>query len=413
MKLTLDQARRQAMGRFARSLRVMLGTMIPAIAIVLVMGTPSFAARHRDRDRDTCKVERTDAEDIQYLADWVAGLQYDNPKLTSFGAITIHHTPGFVDAKGFAYFDVVPYTVNLAVVGLLETDVPGKLTLAQNWIRWYLTHLNKDGSISNTWYRADGSGEATCLVKGDHFLCDYADAADTTAATFLGMVWAYHEAGGDSKFLKEYRSSIEKVAGLVLSLQQKDGLTWASNGIRTKLLMNNSEVYWGLRAMADLEHSLFDKKQASRYDGAARRVRHGINESLWNKKARLYRIAEFEDGGLMDADLDQWYVGTVTIVWPQLFDVTGDRSSRAKRQMEALNKSWDGSPNTNWTAAFADPSGFAWTSVGYAALLSGDCGRARAHANLVKAKKFPNLDWPWTVEDAGWLLRTLSGFDKR
>jgi hypothetical protein len=411
MKIKFLEPGGQAMDRFAGFLRVMLGAMLPAIVVVLVLGTPAFAAKHRDRD--FCKVEATDAEDIQYLADWIAGLQYDNPKLPSFGAITIHHTPGFMDAEGFTYFDVVPYTVNLAVAGLLETDVPGKLTLAQNWIRWYLSHLNKDGSISNHWYRADGSGEATCLVKGDRFLCDYADAADTTAATFLGMLWAYHEAGGDAKFLKEYRTSIEKVAGLVLSLQQKDGLTWASNDIRTKLLMNNSEVYWGLRSMADLVHSLFDKKQAPRYDGAARRVRHGIHESLYNRKARLYRIAEFENGAVLDANLEQWYVGTVTILWPQLFGVVDERSSRAKRQRDTVNRSWDGNPNPDWTAALADPDGFVWTSVGYAALQGGDCARARTHANFVRAQKFPNMDWPWTVEDAGWLLRTLNGFGKK
>jgi hypothetical protein len=80
--------------------------------------------------------------------------------------------------------------------------------------------------------------------------------------------------------------------------------------------------------------------------------------------------------------------------------------------MDAVNRSWDGNPNPSWTVDFADPDGFVWTSVGHAALLSGDCARARAHTSFVRAHKFPNLDWPWTVEDAGWLLRTLSRFGK-
>src|SRR5262249_13836685 len=127
--------RRQVMGRFARSLRWMAGATLPAIVIALALGTPSFAAS----STDVCQAEPTDAKDIQYLADWIAGLQYDNPALPSFGAITIHHTPGFVDAAGYAY-DVVPYSANLAIAGLLQTDVSGKLAVAQNWIRWYLNH---------------------------------------------------------------------------------------------------------------------------------------------------------------------------------------------------------------------------------------------------------------------------------
>src|SRR5262249_45252525 len=235
MKLNAIIQRRQVMGRLARSLRVMLGAMLPAIAIVLALGTPSFAASAKD----PCQAAATDAADIQYLADWISGLQYDDSKLASFGAITIHQSPAFIGTDGFAYFDVVPYTANLAITGLLQTSVAGKLAVAQNWIRWYLGHLNPDGSIYNFWYRADGSAERTCLVPGDYFLCNYADAADTTAATFLGVLWAYHQAGGDDNFLRERQASIEMVAALVLSLQQKDGLTWASDGVRMKLVMNN------------------------------------------------------------------------------------------------------------------------------------------------------------------------------
>jgi hypothetical protein len=396
---------RQVMDRLARSLRGMLGATLPAIAIVLTLSTGSFAAD------DTCKIEPTDATDVRYLADWIAGLQYDNPALSSHGAITIHHSPGWVDAGGYAY-DVVPYSANLAITALLGTDVPGKLTVAQNWIRWYLGHLQPDGSIANYWYRADGSGERTCVLPGNYFLCNYADAADTTAATFLGMVLAYHEAGGDATFLKANRASFEKIGGLVLSLQQKDGLTWAADKVRLKFLMNNSEVYWGLRSMASLEHKLFSNQQAGVYNDAAERVRQGIDKSLYDQKARLYRVAEYENGALLEADLDQWYEATVSLAWPTLFGVISATSDRARQQMAAVNGSWDGTLNPDWTVDVADPSGFLWPSIGRAAQLTGDCARARTHANFVKAEKFPGMDWPWTVEDAGWLLRTLNGFGK-
>src|SRR5262245_3858399 len=348
------------MGRFGRSLRVILGATLPAIAIVFVLGTAAFAAVN------TCPTEPTDGQDVQYLADWIAGLQYDNPALSSFGAITIHHTPAFIDAAGFAYFDVVPYYANQAITGLLGTNVSGKLAVAQNWIRWYLAHLNPDGSVSNYWYRADGSGERTCLVPGNYFLCDFADAADTTAATFLGMVWAYSEAGGDAAFLKANRASFEKIGGLVLSLQQKDGLTWASDSVRLKFLMNNSEVYWGLRSMASLEHKLFSNQQAGVYNDAAERVRQGIDKSLYDQKARLYRVARYEFGATLDADLDQWYEGTVSLQWPTLFGVISATSDRAREQMAALNGSWDGTLHPDWTVDVADPAGFLWPSIGHA-----------------------------------------------
>src|SRR5262249_14686572 len=236
-------------------------------------------------------------------------------------------------------------------------------------------------------------------------------AADTTAATFLGVLWAYHAAGGDDNFLRERQASIEKAA-LVLSLQQKDGLTWASDSVRLKFVMNNSEGFWGLRSIASLEHALFSSKQAGQYDAAAQRVRNSMNDTLYNKRTGLYRVAEYENGTMLEADLDQWYEGTVTVAWPTLFGVIEGSSNRAQHQMTALNASWDGAPHPDWTVAVADPSGFLWPSIGHAALLSGDCARARSQVQFIKAQRFPNMDWPWTVEDAGWLLQTLNSFQK-
>lgn len=156
-----------------------------------------------------------------------------------------------------------------------------------------------------------------------------------------------------------------------------------------------------------------DRAAARRYTAAAERVRDGIFRSLFDEGTGLYHVAKHV-GGVDEANLDVWYPGTVPIAWPHLFGVTAGDSDIAQAQMAALNESWDGSPNPDWTTNVVDPSGFLWPSIGYAALLTGDCDRARRHANFVKELKFPNehdpvgFAWPFTVGDGGWLLRTLS-----
>jgi len=155
--------------------------------------------------------------------------------------------------------------------------------------------------------------------------------------------------------------------------------------------------------MAKLEKKVFrDKKAAHFYERAAKRVKKGIQKWLFNKGTRLYRIAKFENGSFQEADLNQWYPGTVAIAWPHLFGIINPHSGRARSQMSAINDNWD------WSVSFADPGGFPWTSIGYAALLTRDCERVLEHADLVKSLKFPDFDYPFTVGDAGWLLRTLS-----
>ena len=75
--------------------------------------------------------------------------------------------------------------------------------------------------------------------------------------------------------------------------------------------------------------------------------------------------------------------------------------------MAALNESWDGSPQADWTKTVVDPTGFVWPSIGHAALLTGDCERARRHTTFVKNEKFPDFPWPFDLSEGGWLLMTL------
>jgi hypothetical protein len=236
-------------------------------------------------------------------------------------------------------------------------------------------------------------------------LCDFEDAADSYAATFLSMAWAYYEAGGSAAFLNApgNKAGFEAVAGVILALQAEDGLTVAKRTYPVKFLMDNSEVYAGLRAMTRLAEMVFgDSAAAQRYGAAAARVQRGIERNLFNPDRGLYRTAKFADGSFQEADLGQWYPGTVALAWPHLFGVTAGHSQRAHSQMAAVNAHWE------WPASVADPAGFLWPSIGHAALLTGDCARARAQMAFIKARRFPEFGYPFTVDDGGWLLMTLS-----
>lgn len=372
---------------------------------------------------------KADSDDLKTLGKWIIDLQYKNPYLLSDGAIKIHHDPGGYNQNGIPYFRVVPYFTNLALVGLLESLQHGDVFDAiEKWIHWYLNHLKRvdlpygDGYgyiVYDFWYRADGTEETTCLVPPDPTvptdpkLCDYDDASDSTAATFLGLVWSYYEERVSTKkltpefltFLINHKEDFENIARVILGLQDsKDNLTWAKAKFPVKYLMDNSEVYWGFQSMANLEKRVFrDNRAAKVYEGKAKAVRDSINTRLFDKETGLYHVAMFEDGSVQPADFTQWYPGTVALAWPHLFGVANPASAVSRDQMSALNKHWP-----IWPFEFADSGGFPWASIGFAALVTGDWGRAGDHFRLVKNKKFAQFPWPFTVDDAGWLLRTLS-----
>jgi hypothetical protein len=358
-----------------------------------------------------CASRPSDAGDSALLGAWIRGLQFADASQPGFGAVRVHHTPGAFDAAGTPYHDVVPYRASLGVAGLLRSAAGERLAIAERWIGWYLGHLEPDGSILDYWYRADGSGETTCLAGAGPAACHRQDSADSPAATLLGLAWSYHQAGGSAAFLRARQAALERVGGLLLGLQDADGLTWARDAYRVKFTMNNSEVAWGLGAMANLAQVVFrDRAAARRYADAARRARDGVRRDLFDAAAGLYRVARLEDGTHWPARLDEWYPGTVVVAWPHLHEVTAPDGPRAQTQMAALDASWDGLGRPDWTLSVVDPAGFLWPSIGHAALVSGDCARARAHLELVRAQRFPGLGYPFTVDDAGWLLRTLARF---
>lgn len=365
------------------------------------------------------------------VAAWVKGLQYVDPaQPASLGALRVHTDPGAVVPPGTGYWHVIPYDANRAVSGLLRSDDPDRLDAAERWILWYLAHLHKnppgvanpavpDGVVFDHWYLADGSGETTCVPALGVGGCLYRDADDSTASTFLALLWAYAEEGGPraAAFLDApgRRAQVEEVAGVVLALMDADNLTVARPDWRYKYLMDNSETYCGLRAMAVLEATRYgDAARGSFYAGKADASRAAIFARLYDPAAGAYRQHVDPADRHADRDLSTWYPGSVSTVWPALHNVTAGDDPVALAQVAAIDAAWDGRPgHPDWTRAYVNKgvaeANLTWPAMGHAALLAGDAARAQAHTEFVKAEKI-DRGFPahFSGGEAGWLLLTLA-----
>lgn len=354
------------------------------------------------------------------VAGWVAAQQYDKPGLPSFGAIRVAGEPGYRAPDGTLYYQVVPYDANLAVLGLLRSHAPGGKEVAERWIGWYLAHIEpigpNAGLIYDHWYLEDGAGETTAPPGIAPALRDHEDASDSAAATFLGVVWEYAQAGGGKTELSApaARVRLETIAGVMLSLQQPDGLTWAKSSYHAAYTMDNSEVYFGFRAMAHIEAGVYDDPgAATRYETAAERVRAGLLNDLYDPATRVFDVARFETGPASQAKLTTWYPDTVAQAWPILFGVIDPHGAAARSALASVDNTWSGRSQPDWSDKMIDPSGSTWPSIGYAAWLCGDSRRARSHAQFVLDRALPPTDGkafapPFSVSDAGWLLSLLS-----
>ncbi|HEX5322741.1 MAG TPA: hypothetical protein VFW40_03065, partial [Capsulimonadaceae bacterium] len=286
----------------AQHFRLLIVFPLVLVAFIPISFDPaSGSAAHRPGKVDHGADETT-------VVKWIGSLQYLNPTLPSFGAIQIDPGPGYRAPGGAAYYRVSPYDANLAALGLLSAHASSSQQIAERWIVWYLSHAGQHGAapgeIYDYWYLKDGGGETTSPQGIGPDRQNDIDAADSAAATFLRCVWADVQAGGRASLAEtpDLKSRLEEIAGVVLSLQQPDGLTWAKRPYHVEYAMDNSEVFLGLRSMARLETALFkDRAASARYEGAAERVRLALLHTLYDPKNHLFAVARLESGKLQPA----------------------------------------------------------------------------------------------------------------
>lgn len=153
------------------------------------------------------------------------------------------------------YGKVIPYFLNLYAINLIYLE--GKTTEIEEYISWYLRHLNfpdKWGLYCTIYdYQITEEG----LVSTE----DY-DSADGYAGTFLILISLYYLQKPD-KISTERLDMFMKLADLLITLKDKeDGLTIAKASIKTKFLIDNIEASLGLllfsKLLKRLEHEKWE-----------------------------------------------------------------------------------------------------------------------------------------------------------
>ena len=196
-------------------------------------------------------------------------------------------------------YTVIPYVSNLAVIGLLKAyksdPDPHILKASLNWLFWYLGHREPDGVIQ------DHTG-----MPGNWHGTGKADSYDSYAATWLiaaSELVTYPIAEKDKLRLEK---AVPQFVQVIENVMEPDGLTIPLPTYPVMYLMDNVEVYNGLKSAARLVQSLHPRLALLCMDMAARDVRC-IDSLLWNSSTDCYRVGIQTDGAKQNSDLKNWY----------------------------------------------------------------------------------------------------------
>ena len=175
---------------------------------------------------------------------------------------------------------VTPYFSDFAALSLLNQ--PNKYAgNVKKYMDWHFSHLNTaktdyngvDGTIYDynvTVSSGKVTGEAILMSGGKKSY----DSTDSYAATFLMVLQKYVEKTGDKAYIVAHKSEIERIVNAMFATM-KNGLTLAKPDYAIKYLMDNCEVYGGLRAAASLYRDVLrDEEKGNRMDAAADEAQH-------------------------------------------------------------------------------------------------------------------------------------------
>lgn len=179
---------------------------------------------------------------------------------------------------------VIPYTLNLFAIQKLENRSSAKHI--RKYIEWIFTKLNYPDKHGLT-----GSIYDFHISKdGEEISSETYDSVDSYSATFLILLNEYLKISGDQKFLSEFKTQIEDIAYTIAHLQDADGLMTAIPNSDVKYLMDNCEVYGGLKAFSELSE-IMGWELEDYYNDVAIGLKHGIFNYFYNHENQNFNWA--------------------------------------------------------------------------------------------------------------------------
>jgi hypothetical protein len=290
---------------------------------------------------------------------------------------------------------ISPYFANRAAIGLAVAG--GHTAQVQAWIAWYVAHLN----ATDVWGTSGTIYDYT-VANGVETSTATADSTDAYAGTFLSLALAFYQTNDSvaQHYIASIRPQIAEVAGVLTSGQQPDGLTWALPTYQIKYLMDNCEVYQGLRDYATLLSALGDPADAATFTARANASAAGIANELWNATTGEYENALGAGGVATAVDWTNYQSGAAEL-FPVLHGVVAPSSSQALAVYARFNTAfgaWD---------ALQIPDEYPWALVSTAAALMNDRTRANAYIAAVDAKYLAaGYPYPWYDAEGGWFVQS-------
>ena len=257
------------------------------------------------------------------------------------------------------------YFTNLGLLSIVQDlSVAERNFYIVPYLNLYLQNLEANAAIQDVVFSGG-------LATQPHTL-QLSDSDDSYAATYLSLVARYLTLSQDWNWWDANLPTLKHIADANIATAVKaSGLTsvfqaprMASNS--TGYLMDNCEVYRGLRDFAALLHLQGDADGLD-YDAIAADIAAAIRADLYASADQAFKISD-----LHPIVATSFYPGTTCQVFPQAFDV------QELADLYAFGWAYLNAVTPGWQHYSASGELFPWAILGYVAAKRGDTAKAQA-----------------------------------
>ena len=221
---------------------------------------------------------------------------------------------------------IIPYTNNLIAISELKKS--SNIRRIRKYIHWVFQNLNYPDihGLTGSIYDYDISNSGEQVPSYDY------DSVDSYSATFLMLIQKYFFLSQDKALIRQNKQKIHDIAYTIVYLQDEDGLTTALPNSDVKYLMDNCEVYGGLKAFIELSED-FDWDHENFYDDAKDSVERGIMQKLYNADLQNFNWAVDEDG-YHECNWQTFYPDAYAQIFPIIYGIL-------EHDMELTQQLWN------------------------------------------------------------------------
>lgn len=361
-------------------------------------GTATIKCVTEDKKQFTCSVCVYESVSESYHQKAMAECEWLKTLSLSDGSFSCYEPEEGMKAR------INPYFGCYAAYAVVTCDYDGLMkAYAENFIAWYYAHINTESDVygsTGTVYDYEAVTEGNTVIH-EKPLYTY-DSADSYGAVFFMLLNKYYKTYRNGDVILSEKAKTDIVAELLLSLTD-NGYSESYKGSGIKYLMNNAEVYQGLKSALELYGELFnDVIMQKRLENAVYEFEKNFQDTWVDEEGFYFPVLDGY-GNSFYGSVMKWeklYEYALPQLFPVMFEITEAADELSRRLYTLFNASW------NWTEmnyGNDTEANTTWSLICYAAAKMGDYSGADRYIEYYDINVV-DRSYPFYLGDAVWYI---------